>query len=142
MPAVHNIGRLYTHKFAYPDRVFPVVDRGLSQETTWPFRSSRPWVVRIPFSRYGFVLGWWGQEVPEDVAMERAVSGALIGYEPTREYGDRDGEEAPEEDQEDRVPEREAVEDRREALQASWDRRLEERAAGRDHEDQSNGPDW
>ena len=89
MPAVHNIGRLFTHRFSYPRREFPIVDRGNTQEVTWPFRVSRPLVVRLPHSRHGFVVGWWGQELPEEVAVERAVSGALIGYAPTRDY---DGE--------------------------------------------------
>lgn len=97
MPAVHNIGRLFTHKFSYPSESFPLVDRGRTQEVTWPFRIARPLVIRIPMSRHGFVVGWWGPELPEEVAVERAVSGALIGYAPTRNY---DGESDVEEEEE------------------------------------------
>jgi hypothetical protein len=98
MPAVHNIGRLFTHRFSYPSAEFPLLDRGNTQEVTWPFRVSRPLVVRIPLTRHGFVLGWWGSELPEEIAVERAVSGALIGYSPTRNYdGESDVEEEEEE---------------------------------------------
>jgi hypothetical protein len=93
VPEVHNIGRLFTHKFSYPSTDFPLIDRGKTQEVTWPYRVSRPLVFRLPKLRHGFVLGWWGPRLPEDVAMDRALSGALIGYTPTRDYSREQAEE-------------------------------------------------
>lgn len=74
MPQVHDIGaRYFVHAMAYPDRAFPLIDRGETQEIEEPYRYGRSWVIRIPWSRHALVTGKWTREETEDSALRRAI---------------------------------------------------------------------
>lgn len=79
------------HRMNYPSRHFPLVCFGSSQETTEPYRTATPVVVRLIRTKFALVMGIWGSAVTEDRAMERAINGELIGYVPTRDYQDIEG---------------------------------------------------
>lgn len=73
MPQVHDIGPVFVHTMNYPDRNFPLVDRGETQEIEDPYRYGRSWVIRLPWSRRALVTGRWTSQEPEDSALRRAI---------------------------------------------------------------------
>jgi hypothetical protein len=56
-----SIGPLYGDVIQYYHRnLLPVVEKGWTQETQYPYRKSRVcFVLRVPFTKPGFVLGTW-----------------------------------------------------------------------------------
>lgn len=71
-----NIGSLYGQVIKYPHRKpLPILEKGWSNEIEEPFRRGSCLVFRIPFTRPGFVLGKWGEEQDEDVALTAAIWG-------------------------------------------------------------------
>ena len=56
-----SIGPLYGDVLQYYHRnLFPIIEKGWTQETEHPFRQSKICLVfRFPFTKPGFVLGVW-----------------------------------------------------------------------------------
>lgn len=56
-----SYGPLYVDKIQYyHNRFFPIVEKGWTQETDYPYRKSKVCLVfRFPFTKPGFVLGLW-----------------------------------------------------------------------------------
>lgn len=53
-----TFGSLYVGKLEYYHRkVLPVIEVGTTQETTFPYRSGRCLVFRVPFTKPGFYAG-------------------------------------------------------------------------------------
>jgi hypothetical protein len=80
MPKIHNIGP--THFFQYID--FPVewgtklYVKGWTQEISEPFRTSEPFIFRMP-NHKAFVVGkWTGKIDSEEEALNRAVQGRVL----------------------------------------------------------------
>lgn len=70
-----SIGPLYADVIQYYHRrVLPIVEKGWTQESNYPYRKSKLCVVfRFPFTHPGFVLGLWGKvdhDIYEDDADE------------------------------------------------------------------------
>jgi hypothetical protein len=81
MPKVHNIGSLFVQVTRFPyEWGNKFVVRGWSQEIEEPYRTSQPFIVRLP-KYHGLVLGKWGAMKEE----EEALSGALARREVTYE---------------------------------------------------------
>jgi hypothetical protein len=80
MPKVHNIG---TKRFIqYID--FPVkwegkfFVRGWTQEIAYPFRTSTPVILRLPFHK-ALVFGiWTGTQPDEETALNNAIQGRVL----------------------------------------------------------------
>lgn len=66
----------FAHMMKYPSRHHPLVERGSTQEITYPYRKAESWVVRLPLTRIAVAFGTWGDPVDEEYALARA-----IGYE-------------------------------------------------------------
>ena len=55
-----SIGPLSVQKIEYPHRKFiPLVEKGWTNEIEEPYRLGTCLVLRIPFTKPGFVLGVW-----------------------------------------------------------------------------------
>jgi hypothetical protein len=79
MPKVHNIGPVFVQVTRFPyEWGHKFVVRGWTQEIEEPFRTSNPFIVRLP-KYHGLVLGKWGAMKEE----EEALSGALARREVT-----------------------------------------------------------
>jgi hypothetical protein len=76
-----SIGPLYADVIQYYHRrILPIVEKGWTQETNYPYRKSKICLVlRVPFTHPGFVLGVWHKaaDVYEDEA--DAMLAAAIG---------------------------------------------------------------
>lgn len=73
-----SYGALYVQKIKYPHRNFlPLVERGWTTETEYPYRKGSCLVFRVPFTKPGFVLGLWNK--PEGISEEDALMSALEG---------------------------------------------------------------
>jgi hypothetical protein len=59
-----SIGPLYADVIQYYHRkALPIVEKGWTQETEFPYRKSKLCLVfRLPFTHPGFVLGIWNKE--------------------------------------------------------------------------------
>lgn len=73
MAETHDIGRLFWHVMEYPTRKAPLVERGDTQEISYPFRKGFSLVVRSPGSRRAIVFGVWGAPQDETVALSSAL---------------------------------------------------------------------
>lgn len=71
MPETHGFGRLYVHS-AHLRADSGRFHRAPTTEIEPPFRVGTGLVVRV-LGEHGFVIGWWTDSVPEDVAMEMAI---------------------------------------------------------------------
>ena len=102
MPKIHNIGP--THFVQYID--FPVqwgwklVVRGWTQEIDKPFRSSKPFIFRMPFHKALVVGKWTGRVDDEEEALNRAIEGRVLadedfleGWTPAAYKADEEGRE-------------------------------------------------
>jgi hypothetical protein len=70
------IGPLYVTNVKYPHRKpFPIVEKGWSNEIEFPFRRGSCLVFRLPFTRPGIVIGFWGHAQDEDTALTSAILG-------------------------------------------------------------------
>ena len=76
-----SIGPLYVDVLQYYHRrALPIIEKGWTQETNYPYRKSKICLVfRVPFTHPGFVLGVWNraEDVYEDEA--DAMLAAAIG---------------------------------------------------------------
>jgi hypothetical protein len=80
MPKVHNIGKQhFVQLFRLPaDWKGKFVVRGETQEIEEPFRTSRPFMLRLPFYRV-LVLGkWTGSQPDEETALNNAMQGRVL----------------------------------------------------------------
>ena len=81
MPQVHNIGKTRFTQFLHNYRVqwgWRFVVRGWTQEIEAPFRTSEPFIVRLPFHN-ALVLGrWTGSQDTEEAALENAIQGRVL----------------------------------------------------------------
>lgn len=60
-----SIGPIYGDVLQYYHRKFlPVIEKGWTQESEYPFRKSKACIVlRFPFTKPGFVLGVWQKPI-------------------------------------------------------------------------------
>lgn len=81
MAKTHDVGRLYWHTMVYPRKFKGFTDRAESQEIEVPFRAGSGFVLRLPFTRLGLVLGVWSKPQPydESIALTRAISARFLG---------------------------------------------------------------
>lgn len=79
MPKTHGRGRVFAHRLDYPSRLFPLVDVGSTQETSYPYRSARSLVLRAPLTRCAVVVGLWGAPRDEEDALRDAIGGRDLG---------------------------------------------------------------
>jgi hypothetical protein len=71
-----NIGSLYGQVIEYPHRKpLPIVEKGWTHEIDEPYRKGSCLVFRIPFTKPGFVLGWFGESQDETEALTAALWG-------------------------------------------------------------------
>lgn len=68
----HRLGRLYTHMVRLTGA--PLVHRGKSSMTQYPYYWAHPVIIRLPFGR-GLVIGWWHKHEHLDVTSH--LAGAL-----------------------------------------------------------------
>lgn len=76
MPRTWGTRETFFHILRYPSRKHPLVERGSTQEITYPYRRAASVVLRAPFTRTALVCGRWGEPVDEEHALSDA-----IGYE-------------------------------------------------------------
>lgn len=80
MPETHDLGRLYlTHMRYLTRKGMPLAERGWSTEVEDPFRRGRCLVLRVPFTKFGIVLGLWGRAGDEDSRLAEAIGCRLLG---------------------------------------------------------------
>lgn len=80
MPVTHDAGRLYATHMRYLTRKgMPLLERGWSNEIEHPFRRGRCLVLRIPFTKFGIVMGLWGRPGDEDTRLQDAAGMRLLG---------------------------------------------------------------
>ena len=83
-------GTLYVGKLEYYHRnPLPIVEKGWTQESEYPFRKGKCLVFRLPFTKPGFYIGVWtkGTELyheDDDLITERLSS--ILN---TREMGEK-----------------------------------------------------
>jgi len=85
-----SIGPLYADVIQYYHRkALPVIEKGWTQETEFPYRKSKLCVVfRAPFTHPGFVLGIWGKsdrhilEEDAEELLAAAIGLRSMGLEP------------------------------------------------------------
>lgn len=57
----HDLGRAYVSRMNFPALTeLPLVCRGWTAETDEPYRIGTCLIFRIPRTRVGVALGWWG----------------------------------------------------------------------------------
>lgn len=81
MPKVHNIGPLFTQVTNFPyEWGSKIVTRGWTQEIEPPYRTSKPFIVRLP--RYkAIVFGKWTGTKTEEEALNNALARRDLTYE-------------------------------------------------------------
>jgi hypothetical protein len=87
MPKVHNIGQQhFVQCFRLPAKWgWKLAVRGDTQEIEYPFRLSKPLMIRLPFY-YVLVIGkWTGQELDEETALSNALQGRVLKDEDFQE---------------------------------------------------------
>jgi hypothetical protein len=75
----HDLGNVYTTRVPYLDKESPLLEAGWSAEIEFPYRQGRCLAVRVPFTRRGFALGWWGPEGDEEETLVKAAGVRLLG---------------------------------------------------------------
>jgi hypothetical protein len=71
-----NFGKLYGATLKYPHRKFlPIIEKGWTHEIDEPFRRGSCLVIRLPFTRPGFVVGIWRESQDESKALTAAIWG-------------------------------------------------------------------
>lgn len=71
MANTHDLGRAYWTTSNILDESGPLVSKGWSAETDEPFRMGACLVFRLPRSRYGIAVGWWGHGDQEEATLEK-----------------------------------------------------------------------
>ena len=87
MPKVHNIGKQYfVQYFRFPAKWgWKVVVRGETQEIEEPFRTSKPFMIRLPFYRTLVIGKWTGSQPDEEQALNNAIQRRDITYDDFQE---------------------------------------------------------
>jgi hypothetical protein len=88
MPKVHNIGKQHFVQLLTNYRVewgFRVAVKGWTQEINEPFRTSAPWIVRLPFDKALVCGKWTGRVDDEEDALNRALQGRVLKDEDFQE---------------------------------------------------------
>jgi hypothetical protein len=71
-----SVGPLYVQIIKYPHRkTLPIVEKGWTHEIDEPFRKGSCLVFRLPFTKPGFVIGWFGEPQDEIEALTAALWG-------------------------------------------------------------------
>lgn len=80
MPKVHHIGpKMFAHQMTYPpDKRYPLMEPGETQEIEYPFRSGRSLVFRVPFTTRALAVGVWTGIRDETDALEGAIGAKWI----------------------------------------------------------------
>jgi hypothetical protein len=86
MPKVHNIGKQhFVQFFRFPAKWgIKIIVRGETQEIEPPFRTSKPFMIRMPFYRV-LVIGKWNGQLNEEDALEKAIKGRVLKDEDFQE---------------------------------------------------------
>lgn len=74
-----DLGRLYLTRVPYLDRSSPLVEKGWSAETDYPFRVGKCIAARVPGSRFGFGIGLWGPDGDEEETLVMASGARIMG---------------------------------------------------------------
>ena len=100
MPKAHDIGPLFVQVTNFPYKWgYKLFVRGWTQEIEPPYRTSKPFIVRLPFYK-ALVLGLWTGNNSEEEALNSALGRRDLTYDDfTEEAGwtpapDSDGEES------------------------------------------------
>lgn len=82
MPKVHSIGPKYFFQITkFPFKWgFKVIVRGWTQEIEPPYRTSTPFIVRLPFYK-ALVIGTWSGIKTEEDALNSALQRRDVTYE-------------------------------------------------------------
>lgn len=81
MPKVHEIGPLFVQVTNFPyDWGFKVLTKGWTQEIEPPFRTSKPFIVRLPKYK-AIVFGRWTGTKPEEEALNGILERRDLTYE-------------------------------------------------------------
>lgn len=81
MPKAHNIGPLFVQLTKFPyEWGTKVIVRGWTQEIEEPFRTSNPFIVRLPSYR-ALVVGCWTGQTTEEEALNVAVQRRDVTYD-------------------------------------------------------------
>ena len=80
MPKVHNIGKQhFVQFFRLPAKWgWKMIVRGETQEIQYPFRMSKPFMIRLPFYRVLVIGKWVGQQQDEETALNTAIQGRVL----------------------------------------------------------------
>lgn len=83
-----SFGPLYVDKIRYWHKhTLPIVEKGWTRETEFPYRGGKCLVFRLPWTEPGFVLGLWTERPKinreDDEAIDDLIASAL------RASGDR-----------------------------------------------------
>jgi len=71
---MESLGPIYVDLVKYGHRRFwPFIETGWSQEIEEPYRKGSCLVFRVPFTRPGFAIGIFTEELPEEEALTRAI---------------------------------------------------------------------
>lgn len=87
MPQVHDIGKtrfiqiLENYKVEWGWRF---IVRGWTQEIEAPYRSAKPFIVRLPNDK-ALVYGKWSAELDEEAALNQAIQGRVLSDEDFQE---------------------------------------------------------
>lgn len=81
MPKAHDIGPLFVQVTNFPYKWgFKVVVRGWTQEIEPPYRTSKPFIVRLPFYK-AIVLGRWTGTKDEEKALNEVLGRRDLTYD-------------------------------------------------------------
>jgi hypothetical protein len=82
MPKVHNIGKQHFVQFFRLPVAWgkKVVVRGDTQEIDYPYRNSKPFIIRLPLY-YALVVGKWTGQTDEETALRTAVQERVLSDE-------------------------------------------------------------
>lgn len=100
MPKVHNIGeKRFIQYIDFPVQWgWKLVVKGWTQEIEEPYRTSEPYILRLPFHK-ALVFGkWTGAEQDEETALNRAMQGRVLKDEDFQEGWTAPAYKATEED--------------------------------------------
>lgn len=80
MPKVHNIGKQhFVQYFRLPVKWgWKLAVRGETQEIEYPFRLSKPIMIRLPFYRVLVIGKWTGEQPDEETALNTAMQGRVL----------------------------------------------------------------
>jgi hypothetical protein len=86
MPKIHNIGKQhFIQYFRLPAQWgWKIIVRGETQEIEEPFRTAKPYMIRLPFYRT-LVIGKWTGQLNEEEALRKAIQERVLADEDFQE---------------------------------------------------------